>query len=181
MTSLVQILATTNTWISFISGIIYLVAYIWAGTHVLNTDKVQRFLVSLWIIFMIDTVLYLIVYILILSKVEHNLAFRISINTIIILTDIFYSVGHWIFSFQYFKSAKDVINKIEGRVTDFKKLSICNWIMIGLIIISYIIALVLELIKIIRGTFLFGNSSLALFILWGLVTVIVLFFAIFKI
>ena len=99
MTSLVEILTISNTWICLISGIIFLVAYIWAGWYVLNTDKVQRFLVSLWIIFMLLSVVYLLIYILILSNLEHTLAFRITINVLIIVGDIFYSIGHWIFCF----------------------------------------------------------------------------------
>jgi len=66
-------------------------------------------------------------------------------------------------------------------MTDFKKLQIWNWIVITLIIVSYTISLALKLYKIKNGTFRFGNSTLGLYVLWGLVTVIILFAAIFKI
>jgi len=148
---------------------------------VLNTEKVQRFLVSLWIIFMLLSVIYLLIYILILSEIEHTTTFRVTIIVMIIIADILYSVGHWIFCFQYLKSANDIINKINGQMTDFRKFEIYKWSVNILVIISYIVSLAMELKKLNNGTYTFGNSSTIIFVVWGLVTVVLLFVAIFKI
>lgn len=66
--TLIEILTISNKWICLISGVIFCVSYIWAGYYVLNTEKVQRFLVTLWIIFMLLSVIYLLIYILILAS-----------------------------------------------------------------------------------------------------------------
>lgn len=50
-----------------------------------------------------------------------------------------------------------------------------------MIILSYIISLAMELLKLKNGTYKFGDSSTILFVFWGLATVILLFVAIFKI
>ena len=179
--TVIEILTISNNWICLISGVIFCVSYIWAGYYVLNTDKVQRFLVTLWIIFMLLSVIYLLIYILILASPQLTTTFRVTIIVLIIIADILYSVGHWIFCFQYLKSAKDIINKINGQLTDLKTLGICKWLVIIAIIVTYIISLAMEILKLRNGTYQFGDSSTVLFVLWGLVTVIVLFAAIFKI
>lgn len=50
-----------------------------------------------------------------------------------------------------------------------------------MVIFSYIISLAFELKKLKNGTYKFGDSSTILFVFWGLVTVVLLFVAIFKI
>ena len=86
-------------WISLVCGVNILTAYIWAGKYVLNTGKVQRFLVTLWIIFMLLSVFYLVSIILILLKLEPSDTYSMTMIVIFRVSGTLYSVGHWIFSF----------------------------------------------------------------------------------
>lgn len=95
----ILILTAANSWICLLSGVIFFVSYIWAGYYVLNTDKVQRFLVSLWIIFMLLSVVFMLIYILILADIKQTTTFRVTIIVLIIIGDVLYSIGHWMFCF----------------------------------------------------------------------------------
>ncbi len=178
---LVEDLVIARNWVCLASGILFCLSYVWAGYYVLATDKVQRFLISLWICFMTLSVLYMLIYVLIIADINRTMSFRTTIIILIFICNILYSVGHWIFCYQYYKSSTNIKNKIQGKVTDYQGLDRRRDTVSLLIIVSNSGSLIAELYKLYTGTYLFGDSGTILLVIWGLFTVICLFLAILKI
>ena len=99
-----------------------------------------------------------------------------------ILADILYSTAHWMFSWRYFSSALDIESVILNRKPQKKKLRLYIYVgFIVFIVAAYLTSLIMELNRLRKGTYVFGESSTFLFAFFGLVTTILLCYAVLRI
>jgi hypothetical protein len=128
---------------------------------------------------MATSVVFLVIYLLIVFQTFPH---KKLIIYLVIVADILYSTAHWMFSWQYFSSALDIESIITHKKPIKRKLR--NYINIGFIVfivIAYLVSLIMELTKLRQGTYVFGESSTFLFAFFGLVTTILLCYAVIRI
>ena len=68
---------------------------------------------------------------------------------------------------------------MKGKKMRTKLLQIVDYIIIFLIIASYIVSLTLEILKLDNNTYMFGNTSQFLYVFWSFLTTVILVYAIF--
>lgn len=174
-----SVLESTNTYLCLVMAFIWTFAYAYAGYQVLSKAEPPKFLVRLWAVFMILNVEYLFLYLLIVFQTFKHEEFLIYL---VILADILYAIAHWMFSWQYFQSAIDIESVITHKKAVKRKCrNYINAGMFALIIISYLVSLAMELKRYKKGTFVYGESSTVLFVFYGLITTIILCYAVLKI
>lgn len=128
---------------------------------------------------MATSLVFLIIYLFIVFQTHPH---RVLIIYLVIVADILYSTAHWMFSWQYFSSALDIESVISYKKPVKRKLrSYINIGFIVFIVAAYLVSLVMELIKEHNGTYVFGESSTFLFAFFGLVTTILLCYAVLRI
>jgi len=128
---------------------------------------------------MVLNVVYLFLYLWIVSETYKHQKLLIYL---IIVADIIYSIAHWMFSWQYFQSALDIESIISYSKPKKRWLrNYFNIFFIFLIIVTYLISLLMELKRVREGTYVFGESSTFLFCFFGLVTTVLLCYAVIKI
>ena len=128
---------------------------------------------------MVSTILFLVIYLLIVFQSSPH---KKLIIYLVIVGDTLYSIAHWMFSWQYFESALDIESLISHKKPIRRKLR--AYIYVGFVIfivVAYLVSLVMELTKLRNGTFVFGESSTFMFAFFGLVTTILLLYAVLKI
>ena len=172
-------LYSTNTYLCLVMGFIWTSAYAFAGYRILSKSEPPKFLVKLWAVFMVLNVVYLFLYLWIVSETYKHQKLLIYL---IIVADIIYSIAHWMFSWQYFQSALDIESIISYSKPKKRWLrNYFNIFFIFLIIVTYLISLLMELKRVREGTYVFGESSTFLFCFFGLVTTVLLCYAVIKI
>jgi len=128
---------------------------------------------------MATSVVFLVIYMWIVFQTYPH---QKLIVYLVILADILYSTAHWMFSWQYFSSALDIESMISHRKPIKKKLrSHINVGFIVFIVVAYLTSLIMELHRLRMGTYVFGESSTFLFAFFGLVTTILLCYAVLRI
>ena len=128
---------------------------------------------------MATSVVFLVIYLWIVFQTHPH---QKLIIYLVILADILYSTAHWMFSWQYFSSALDIESLISHRKPIKRKLrSYINVGFIVFIVVAYVASLIMELTRLRKGTYVFGESSTFLFAFFGLVTTILLCYAVLRI
>lgn len=85
-------------------------------------------------------------------------------------------------AWSYFQTAIDIETIVRYSKPLKKKWRIfINYGFIASVIIAYAISLVAELLKVKNGTYLFGESSTILFVVFGIVTTVLLCYAVLRI
>lgn len=176
---LATLLFKINTYLCLVMAVIWTSAYAYSGYRIFSCRDPPKFLVKLWAIFMLLNVMYLFLYLwIVLETYKH----QVFIIYLIIVCDILYAVAHWMLAWSYFQTAIDIETIVRYSKPLKKKWRIyINYGFIASVVVAYVISLIAELIKVQKGTYLFGESSTILFVFFGLVTTILLCYAVLRI
>ncbi len=157
-------LNTANSMINITFGILLVIAFSCTQWLIFKQPHSQKRLSIICFCFLTTCVLFVVIETIVYFGISHRLTDILLIES----ADTIYSIGHWLFTYQYLKSALIIKAKLtQQKKPNQKTIKIVEIVVLGLVIISYGISTILEVKKFYNGTYLFGDSSQFLYCFWG--------------